>query len=179
MQYLKIPHERVGALIGVGGAVRKEIEKRTGTSIKVVEGDVAIDGEGLGSMTAKDVVLAIGRGFSPEVAFNLFREEHVLEIIPLSEMVSSEKEMARAKGRIIGTKGKTRAVIEGITHTSVSVYGKSVAIIGKYDEVQTAKEAVVMLARGTRHSSVYKFLEKSRMQQDDINSYEVELDEGD
>jgi ribosomal RNA assembly protein len=179
MQYLKIPQERVGALIGVGGAVRKEIEKRTGTSIKIEEGDVSIDGEGLGSMTAKDVVLAIGRGFSPEVAFGLFREEHVLEIIPLMEMISSDKELARAKGRLIGTKGKTRAVIEGITHTSISVYGKSVAIIGKYDEVQTAKEAVVMLARGTRHSSVYKFLEKSRMAHEEINSYEMPPDEGD
>jgi ribosomal RNA assembly protein len=179
MQYLKIPHERVGALIGVGGAVRKEIEKRTGTAIKIEEGDVSIEGEGLGSMTAKDVVLAIGRGFSPEVAFNLFREEHVLEIIPLSEMVGTEKEMARAKGRIIGTKGKTRAVIEGVTRTSVSVYGKSVAIIGRYDEVQTAKEAVVMLARGTRHSSVYRFLEKSRMGQNEIDNYEIPSDEGD
>jgi ribosomal RNA assembly protein len=179
MQYLKIPQERVGALIGVGGAVRKEIEKRTGTSIKIEEGDVSIDGEGLGSMTAKDVVLAIGRGFSPEVAFGLFREEHILEIIPLMEMISSDKELARAKGRLIGTKGKTRAVIEGITHTSISVYGKSVAIIGKYDEVQTAKEAVVMLARGTRHSSVYKFLEKSRMGHEEINSYEMPSDEDD
>jgi ribosomal RNA assembly protein len=179
MQYLKIPQERVGALIGVGGAVRKEIEKRTGTAIKIVEGDVAIEGEGLGSMTAKDVVLAIGRGFSPEVAFRLFREEHVLEIIPLTEIVSSEKELARTKGRIIGTKGKTRAVIEGVTRTSVSVYGKSVAIIGKYDDVESAKEAVVMLARGTRHSSVYKFLEKSRLEQNEINNYEIPSDEGD
>jgi ribosomal RNA assembly protein len=179
MQYLKIPQERVGALIGVGGAVRKEIEKRTGVNIKIVEGDVSIDGDGLGSMTAKDVVLAIGRGFSPEVAFGLFKEEHVLEIIPLMEIISSDKELARAKGRLIGTKGKARAVIEGITRTSISVYGKSVAIIGRYDDVQTAKEAVVMLARGTRHSSVYKFLEKSRLGHEEINSYEMPPDEGD
>lgn len=173
MHYLKIPEERVAVLIGTGGSVKKRIEDKTGIHLIIEDGDVTLEGEGLGLLTARDIVQAIGRGFSPEVAFNLFNEDYVLEIIPLMEIISSEKELIRKRGRIIGSRGKTRNFIEGITHTSVSVYGKSVGIIGKYEDVQTAKEAILMLLHGARHSTVYRFLERTRMQQDEIERYEM------
>lgn len=173
MQYLKIPEERVAVLIGTGGAVKRDIEAKTKTKLTIEDGNVTIEGEGVGLMTARDVVQAIGRGFSPEIAFILFREEYVLEVIPLMDILGSEKEMARKKGRIIGSRGKTRNFIEGITRTSISVYGKSVGIIGKYDDVQTAKEAAVMLLQGARHSAVYRFLERSRMTEGDYPTEEA------
>jgi len=172
MQYLKIPEDRVAVLIGKGGGIKREIEKRTNTQLKIDDGNVSIEGDPMGVLTARDVVLAIGRGFSPEIAFRLFNEENVLEIIPLTDFIRSEKELMRKKGRIIGRKGKTRNVIEGITNTSVSVYGKSVGIIGKYDHVEIAREAILKLIRGARHSSVYKFLERSRAQEREFPDYE-------
>ncbi len=173
MQYLKIPGERVAVLIGAGGSVKREIENKTSTQITVEDGDVSIDGDGMGEATARDVVLAIGRGFNPEVAFRLFNEEKVLEIIYFKEFIQSEKELARKKGRIIGRKGKTRKVIENLTDTNISVYGKSAGVIGRYDNVQSAKEAMLMLIQGSRHSSVYALLEKSRVQQKDFMDYET------
>ena len=172
MQYLKIPEDRVAVLIGREGTVKREIEKRTNTKLKIDDGDVSIDGDSMDILKVRDIVLAIGRGFSPEIAFRLFDEGNVLEIIPLMDFIRSEKELARKKGRIIGRKGKTRNVIEGITNTSISVYGKSVGIIGKYDQVEIAKEAVLKLIKGARHSSVYKFLEKSSAQEHESLDYE-------
>ncbi len=172
MQYLKIPEDRVAVLIGREGTVKREIEKRTNTKLKIDDGDVSIDGDSMDILKVRDIVLAIGRGFSPEIAFRLFDEGNVLEIIPLMDFIRSEKELARKKGRIIGRKGKTRNVIEGITNTSISVYGKSVGIIGKYDQVEIAKEAILKLIKGARHSSVYRFLEKSSAQEHESLDYE-------
>jgi len=177
MQYLKIPRDRVAVLIGREGKVKREIEKRTNTKLKIDEGDISIDGDSMGILTGRDIVLAIGRGFSPEIAFRLFNEENVLEIIPLMDLIRSERELARKKGRIIGRKGKTRNFIEGVTNTSISIYGKSVGIIGKYDQVEIAKEAILKLIKGARHSSVYKFLEKSKTQQREFLNYEDLLKE--
>ncbi|MBN2014089.1 MAG: RNA-processing protein [Candidatus Altiarchaeota archaeon] len=177
MQYLRIPEDRVAVLIGTHGEVKKRIEKETNTKITIEDGNVSIDGEDIGLLTARDIALAIGRGFSPEIAFRLLNEDNVLEIMPLMDFLRSERELARKKGRIIGRKGKTRAFIEGITHTNISVYGKSVGVIGGYDNVQVAKEAIIRLIKGARHSVVYQFLEKSSRHQDDLLKYEGLLEE--
>ena len=68
---LKIPKERVAVLIGKEGSVKEDIESSTKTKIKVdsKEGDVFISGEdGLGMYNAKEVIIAVGRGFNPETA---------------------------------------------------------------------------------------------------------------
>jgi ribosomal RNA assembly protein len=53
-------------------------------------------------------------------------------------------------------------VIEGGTGAEVSVSGRTVAIIGRVDEVRLAKDAITSLASGSSHSAVYKRLEKAR-----------------
>ncbi|HIE34007.1 MAG TPA: RNA-processing protein [Candidatus Altiarchaeales archaeon] len=161
MQFLRIPKDRIGALIGVNGKVKKEIEKRTNTKITVEDGNVSVDGDSLGILTARDIVMAIGRGFSPEIAFRLFNEDTILEVIRLSEILSSERDMLRKKGRVIGRKGKMRRIIEGMTNTHISVYGKTIGIIGSYENVDVARDAILKLIHGARHSSIYRFLEKS------------------
>jgi ribosomal RNA assembly protein len=74
----------------------------------------------------------------------------------------SENSLERIRGRIIGLKGKSRRVIEELTKCQVSVYGKTVALIGDAAEVKLAKEAVSMLAGGSQHRSVYNMLQRAR-----------------
>ncbi len=162
MQYMKIPLERIPILIGEHGRVKKRIEDKTNTKIEIEGTSVTVEGEPMGEWIAKDTVLAIGRGFNPEIAFGLFDENNTLEVINLKDIANSENEITRLKGRIIGEGGRGRKTIEEITGTSISVYGKSIGIIGAYDDVATAKEAIGMLVGGARHASVYKFLERSR-----------------
>jgi ribosomal RNA assembly protein len=113
---------------------------------------------------AKDVVTAIGRGFSPEHAFRLIRDEEAfLDVIDLrSAFGKSESDIKRVKGRIIGMGGKTRRIIEELTNTDVCVYGHTVSIIGNIEQAQAAREAVEMLVRGSLHSTVYRFLHRKR-----------------
>jgi len=70
--------------------------------------------------------------------------------------------MRRLKGRVIGADGKTRRIIEDMTETYVTVYGKTIGIIGETSNVSLARRAIESLLRGSPHSSVYKWLENQR-----------------
>jgi len=169
--FVKVPRDRIGALIGPDGRVKASIEKKLSVELRIdsQSGDVEImlmpsaqDPSVL--FRAKEVIMAIGRGFSPEHAFRLLEDdESVLEFIDLRETVGrSQSEMKRLKGRIIGKEGKTRRIIEELTETSVSVYGHTISIIGNAEQAEVAKEAIRMLIRGSLHQTVYRFLHRKR-----------------
>jgi ribosomal RNA assembly protein len=165
MQYVKIPKERIAVLIGEKGSVKRDIEKRTNTKIEIEDASVSIGStseDSIGEWIAKDIVLAIGRGFSPEIARRLLSDEFTLAIIYLRDFAGTPKAMERMKGRVIGEGGRARRVIEDLTDTYVSVYGKTIAIIGSHDDVYLAKDAAVRLIEGARHASVWRFLEKTK-----------------
>ncbi len=169
--FIKIPAERVGVLIGPEGTTKKNIEGKlsVGLQIDSQSGDVTItlaeeatDPSLL--FKAKDVVTALGRGFSPEHAFRLIRdEEAMLDVIDLRTVFGrSETDIKRVKGRIIGMNGKTRNIIEELTGTNVAVYGHTVSVIGTIEEAEVAREAVQMLVKGSLHATVYRFLHRKR-----------------
>jgi ribosomal RNA assembly protein len=169
--FLKIPKERVGVLIGPEGRTKKSIEEKLSVELQIDSdaGDVTImmaekatDPSTL--FKAKDVITALGRGFSPEHAFRLIRdEEAVLDVIDLrSAFGKSEADIKRVKGRIIGMNGKTRRIIEELTDANVAVFGHTVAIIGTIEQVEVAREAIEMLVRGSMHGTVYRFLHRKR-----------------
>jgi ribosomal RNA assembly protein len=165
--HVRIPRERIGVLIGPDGSVKQEIERRSGIKLRIDSetGEVRIEGEGnpLGVLQAREVVRAIGRGFSPQRALRLFQEDQYLDIIDIRDFAGdSEKALRRIKGRVIGERGRTRETIERLTGTYVSVYGKTVALIGSPEELRIARAAVEMLLRGSQHSSVYRFLERKK-----------------
>jgi len=162
MQYVKIPKDRVSILIGKDGKGKRYIEKKTKTEINVEkDGDVTIEGNPMDEWITKDIIKAIGRGFSPEKALKLLNENNTLEIIPLREFANTEKALKRKRGRVIGEKGKAKEIIENLTNTYISIYGKTIGIIGPYEGVDVAKEAIIRLLNGATHKSVYKFLEKN------------------
>ncbi len=169
--FIKIPKERVGVVIGPEGRTKKSIEDKLSVELQIDSevGDVNIlmkEGASDPSMlfSAKDVVTALGRGFSPEHAFRLIRDdETVLDILDLRAVFGkSETDIKRVKGRIIGMNGKTRGIIEELTDTNVAVYGHTVAIIGTMDQLAIAREAIEMLIKGSMHGTVYRFLHRKR-----------------
>lgn len=169
--FVKIPKERLGVLIGTEGNVKETIEEKLGVSLQIdsQSGDVTItlkrDAKDPSYIfTAKDMVTAIGRGFSPEHAFRLLdSEEEILEVIDLRDIFGrSQSDMSRVKGRIIGSEGKTRRIIEEVSGAVISVYGHTVSIIGNVEQVEAAREAVKLLIKGSQHRTVYKFLQKKR-----------------
>ena len=161
----KIPKERIAVLIGKDGITKKQIESTTNIKLKIdsKEGDVFLEGEdALGLYSAREVVKAIGRGFNPEIALLLLKQDYMFEMINMLDYVKSKNQMIRLKGRVIGAEGRSRKTIEELTETYISVYGKTIGIIGFSENVAIAKKAVESLLSGSPHSSVYKWLEKRR-----------------
>ena len=179
--FLKIPRERVGVLIGPEGKTKKHVEEKLKVELQIDSeaGDVTVtmaekaDDPSM-LFKAKDLITAIGRGFSPEHAFRLVRdEEAVLDLIDLRSVFGkSEADIKRVQGRIIGTNGKTRRIIEELTDANVSVYGHTVGIIGTVEQVQIARDATEMLVKGSMHGTVYRFLQRKRR---DLKKKKLEL----
>lgn len=163
---LKVHKSRVAVLIGKKGCIKKEIEEETKTKLTIDsnEGDVFVKGEdALGLYIAREVIKAISRGFNPEIALLLLKQDYVFEVINLSDYAGKSKDnLLRLKGRVIGKEGKARRVIEELTNCYICVYGKTISVIGLTEHVGVAKQAIDMLLRGNTHANVYKFLEKKR-----------------
>ncbi len=167
-EYLKIPKDRVGVTIGKNGKIKHQLEIITKTELKIDSdtGNIAISSteetdDPLAIWKARYMIKAIGRGFNPDIALTLDDDDLILEIINLQDYVGkSKKALVRQKGRIIGKNGRTRQIIHDMLDVEISIYGKTVTLIGKIENIQMAREAIEMILDGSRQKTVYAYLEK-------------------
>ncbi len=162
---MKIPASRIAVLIGKTGAVKKQIENETGVKITVdsMDGDVFLFGDdALNLYTVREMVTAIGRGFNPDIALQLIKPDYTFEQINLADKVNTKNHLIRIKGRVIGSNGKARELIEELTDCKISVFGKTISIIGRVESANVCRKAIESLVKGSRHAAVYRFLEKHR-----------------
>jgi ribosomal RNA assembly protein len=170
MRTIRIPADRVGILIGKDGETKLLIEKRTGIRLHIdTEGEVIFDENAKGvdplmALKIMDVIKAIGRGFNPTKALELLDDnDGYLETIDLKEIAGDRpNQLARIRGRLIGTDGKTRNIIEELTGCYMSVYGNTVSLIGNSVSLPVAKHAIELILNGSEHSTVYHYLESQR-----------------
>jgi ribosomal RNA assembly protein len=165
MYALRIPKERVPVLIGTKGSMKKRLETELDITLSVdsEEGDVQVLGDdALRLLSAREIIKAIGRGFNPDIALSLRKPDFALEIVDLKDYSGTKKALIRKRGRVIGEGGKARRTIEELTDTHLSVYGKTIGIIGRVEDAQAARKAVDALLGQATHSSVYKQLEQRR-----------------
>ena len=163
---LRIPNERIGVLIGKSGNVKSKIEQLCYVTLDIdgETGEVFIksngDVENIQPFKAMEIVTAIGRGFSPENAMSLLSGENTLHVIDLREFAGkSNANIERIKGRIIGEGGKARKNMENLTGTHISVYGKTVSIIGDTSKLRLVVDAITSISNGSIHGAVYNKLE--------------------
>jgi len=168
-QTVRIPSDRIGALLGKGGKTKKWLEETFKIRLIVDSntGEVTIesltDTLETGTLKAVEVVNAIARGFSQGRAARLKQDDTILSIMDLrSYQGKSSNSLTRVRGRIIGESGRARRVIEELTRAEVSVYGHTIAIIGRIDEVKLAEDALDILASGGPHRVAYQLLQKRR-----------------
>jgi ribosomal RNA assembly protein len=165
-----IPLERLGVLIGREGSTKSKVETAFKARLLIQSDSGVVDivprqdsDDPTLILRARDVVTAIARGFSPERALSLVDDDIVLDVIDLRETFGrNERDIARLKGRVIGREGKIRRLIEEMTKAKVSVYGHTISMIGDYEKVTAAREAIELLLKGKQHSTVYKLLRKLR-----------------
>ncbi len=168
MLYARIPQDRVGVLIGPEGGTKRGLEERAGIHVEIdsASGEVTIDERDAAdpsmALKARDVVQAIGRGFSEQRAFRLLEDDVYLEVLDIKDFARSKARLEQIRARVIGTRGKTRRILEELTGVDISVLGHTVALVGPTFEMGIAREAVLMLLRGSEHRTVYRFLERKR-----------------
>jgi len=166
-EHIKIPLERIAVLVGPKGRMKELIEEKSTAKLNIdsESGSVEISdpADAIRGMRAKEVVQAIARGFSPEKAMQLFDNDLLMfETIDLSNIARTEKDLMRIKGRLIGKEGKTREIFETLTNAYISVYGKTVSLIGYPEQNTVARAGINMLLEGCAHGPVYSFLEKKK-----------------
>ncbi len=167
-----VPLERLGVIIGKEGEVKERVERQFQVTIRVSSESGVVEvapREGSSDPTtvlrARDVVTAIGRGFAPEKAFMLVDDDIVIDFIDLRALFGkSESDIKRIKGRVIGREGKIRRLIEELTEADVVVYGHTIGMLGEFEAVSAAREAIEMIIKGKQHSTVYKFLRRRKVE---------------
>ena len=164
---VRIPADRIGALIGRAGRTKKAIEKACGVSIMVDSrsGEVTVESSTSDVLTAQpfkavEMVTAIGRGFSEKNALLLESDAFRLHILDLREFAGkSDASLERIRGRIIGEDGRARRNIEQLSRSRISVYGKTVSIISEEHRLRAVVSAVNSILAGGMHAAAYGRLE--------------------
>jgi len=162
---LRIPRERVAVLIGKKGEIKRAIEHETKTKIQVSSEEGVINLHGSDALLlylAREIIRAVGRGFNPEVALRLLKQDYAFELIDIVGYARNQNDYERLRGRVIGEGGKSRRTVEELTEVEVCVFGKTIGIIGPADYIQDARRAIESLLSGSPHAHVYKWLEKRR-----------------
>jgi ribosomal RNA assembly protein len=160
MDIVRIPEDRIPALIGKKGRTKKSIEKWTGARIEA--GDpVRIECEDpLMVLKAKDIVSAIGRGFPLHQTKRLLEEDCEFHLISLDGKTPRTRQ--RMMGRVIGNDGRVRKRIEEETGSLLCVRGKTIALIGKPGELAPAEDALSVILSGKTHAWAYTVMRRRK-----------------
>lgn len=168
----RVPKDRIAVLIGAKGQTRRDLQEAAGCkelSIDSISGDIdVIWGEPgtydpVKAFKLPDVIKAVGRGMAPKRAIQLLQDEWFFEMVDLREHVGKRSnQQRRIRARIIGSEGKIRKMIERHTNTEISIYNSTVVLVGEENGLASARQAIEMLARGSEHGTVIKYLEKKR-----------------
>ena len=167
---VRVPRDRVGAVIGKKGRTRKRLEDATGTKIRVDSESGAVEITGDSNTLPENfykatlVVKAIGRGFDDRSAMELLADDRYLEVIDLTDLVGRKRSaLFRQRARLIGRGGSVRKKLEALTDTKIRIYGKTVSIIGDEEGIDLASHAINRIAgEGTPINVVIQDLEAKR-----------------
>ena len=168
----RVPQDRIAVLIGSKGATRRKLEEASGCMRLVIDsesGDIDVFWPEAGkfdpvkALKLPDVIKAISRGMAPANAIQLLQDEWFFEIVDLRNHVGKRSnQQRRIRSRLIGSEGKIRKLIEGLTGSQITIYNSTVVIVGEGEGLSLARKAVEMLSQGSEHGSVIKMLEKGR-----------------
>ncbi len=157
IEYIPIPEERM-KILKIDKKWEQQFKKLSDIGVKLNE-DIEISGDDPIAVTrVKFVFQAFGRGFDFDVSLNLLDEEFTLEIIDISDYAKTRNRLMTLKGRVIGTEGKAKNIIEKKTETKIAIYGKTISIVGRFLDVAKAKDAIELILLGRKHGTAFRFL---------------------
>ncbi|MBI1979111.1 MAG: RNA-processing protein [Candidatus Aenigmarchaeota archaeon] len=162
IEHVSIPEDRL-TLLRKSSVWREKLKDFLNVDVDI-KGDIVISGDVLQVIRGKDIIIAFGRGFDFEESLDLLDEEYFLEVVNIGEFArKSIGRQVTLKGRVIGEGGVTKKMIEKYAGVKIAVYGKTVSVIGKPQNIRIAMNAVEMILSGSKHNSVYRFLQENKV----------------
>ena len=138
---------------------KKTIEQKFKIKISKKGKIIFLEGGAEAEFLATQFIEAINTGFTVTKAYSLAEENFIFEKINIKD-VTKRHDLERVRARIIGTKGKVLGTLEELTNCYISQHDNSVGILGKEEDVPLAKNAIIRIIEGAKHSNVYAYLEK-------------------
>ncbi|MGB9786660.1 MAG: KH domain-containing protein [Infirmifilum uzonense] len=158
--------DRIALVIGRDGSNKRRIEEAFNVRVNVdsEKGFVFLEPGENSTMynvfRAKKAVEALALGFSVDDVVLLAEDVYDFEVVDLGEAARNQADLARIKARVIGSEGKFKRTLEEITGVKIVIGEKVVGLIGDYEQLRLAKDAISRLIRGQSHQTVLKFLER-------------------
>lgn len=153
MQIVKIPPKRASYL----KENKTNLEERLNIKLVIKEEIVEIAGGSLEEYLAKQVITAIAKGFNMETALKLLNQNFALKVIDLKEFIP-EHAVKRQLGRVIGEKGKCKKTLEEEGNVVISIQGHEVSVLGNFEDIEIAVNAIQKLISGAPHTSVFRYI---------------------
>jgi len=148
-------------IIGKIRRSKKKIEKKLDIQILIKKNGVEINGEEDNIYAAEKVFFALERNFSADSALLLANEEYMLEDIYIKS-ITKRRNLKLVKARIIGKDGMTLRLLSELSDCEIVLHENVVSIIGNFDKIKIAMNAVTSLIQGSKQGNVYSYLEKAR-----------------
>lgn len=138
---------------------KKRLEEKLNIKISNRGKEIYLKGKATDEYISDKIIGAIEFGFPFKVALLIKEEDFLFEIISIKDF-TNKKNLERIRGRIIGRGGKTLKTLSGITKCFFELKDNEVGIIGSPESIQSAREGLISLIRGSKQSNVYSYLEK-------------------
>jgi len=144
--------------------ILKEAEKMTNTQVIINDKDftasIISTNDKSDNLKMRDYILCISYGLSEEESKKILEQDSILYIIDLKDILNDREDLRRVMGRIIGEDGKVKQKISEATDVTIHITDSKILLLGNYEDVEYARQAIQKIVDGSPHSVVFKFLDK-------------------
>ena len=153
----------------------KQLEKKLKAKIEISkQGEIRISTrDHFQEYLIETIIEAVALGFEFSTAIQLENIDYEFKKLNVKNYAKAQNQ-ERAKARLIGPQGRTKATIEELSECEIILTNHTVAIIGQSNNVETAAKAIEALLRGSRQANIFSYLEKSKARLHKLEEENVE-----
>jgi len=140
-----------------------EIDRYASSILNIDEssGAVVIKGKDNKSdvLKVRDFVVALDNCVNEDIALEILRKDAQLYLIDLKNYFSKD-DVKRVMARVIGEGGKIKERISEATGAHIFINDSRILLIGNYDDIEYARQAIQIIVDGSPFSRLFKYLDK-------------------